>query len=134
MRAGDVERGLRDGLPDDRLEETIGRFSELLASLFARIRSALKTGEKPGAATAEGPPVDVNDVFERLSMLAGLLESSDMRSMTCFEELKPALMSLGVKSEVAAFEKSLMKLEFETCLDMVRVLDGKLRSGSQETT
>ncbi len=134
LRAGDVERGLRDGLPDDRLEETIGRFSELLASLFARIRSALKTGEKPGAATAEGPPVDVNDVFERLSMLAGLLESSDMRSMTCFEELKPALMSLGVKSEVAAFEKSLMKLEFETCLDMVRVLDGKLRSGSQETT
>ncbi len=130
LRAADVEHALRDELPDDRLEEAIGRFSGSLASLFARLRSALKAAEERRAATGEYPPVDTKDVSERLSVLAGLLESSDMRAISCFEELKPALMSLGLKSEVAIFEKSLMKLEFESCLGLVHALGGKIRSGS----
>ncbi len=130
LRAGDVEHALRDGLLDDRFEESFRCFSESLALLFDRLRSALKPGEERRTATAEHPPVDAKDVSDRLSVLAGLLESSDMRAITCFEELKPALMSLGLKSDVAVFEKTLMKLEFESCLDLIRVLGGKIPSGS----
>lgn len=133
LRAGDLEHALRTGLSDGRLNEALERFSDTLTSLITRIRSALNMEAEGIPAIAEHPSVDAQPSFERLRVLTELLESSDMRSIMHFEELKPELIRLGLKAEVDSFEKSLMKLEFETCLELLRLLAGKLRSGMKES-
>jgi CheY-like chemotaxis protein len=116
-RAGELERGIREEDPEDRIDAYMASVDQELSRLIPAIQEALP--EEKAAEAVEAGDVDWDEAKEVVGRLEDLLEQEDAAAIDVFEECAP-LLRAALGEAAASIETPLTGWDFAAALEALR--------------